>query len=71
LPVAAHQIFDSSANGFKLGVADFSMMGIEPKAMIDPTGQRQFVTRLTFAGVRADGPQRHSHSHIPIPIPIP
>jgi hypothetical protein len=48
--VAGNQIFDFTAHGFAAGVAEFTVLGIEPQALLDPSDGTAFVTRLTFAG---------------------
>jgi hypothetical protein len=70
--VAGHQIFDFTANGFAGGVGEFVVEGIEPEALLDPSGQGQFVTRLTFAGSgRFTGTQTALTMDYTPPIPEP
>lgn len=70
--VAGNQIFDFTTNGFAGGVAEFTVNGIEPEALLDPSGQGQFVTRLTFAGSgRFTGTQTAITANFTPPIPEP
>jgi uncharacterized membrane protein len=48
--VAGNEIFDFTAHGFAGGVDEFTVLGIEPEAQLDPASGSAFVTRLTFAG---------------------
>jgi uncharacterized membrane protein len=48
--VAGNEIFDFAAHGFAGGVEEFTVLGIEPEAQLDPASGSAFVTRLTFAG---------------------
>lgn len=47
--VSGHEVFDFTAHGFAGGVSTFTVEGIEPQAMLDPTNGQAFATRLTFA----------------------
>jgi hypothetical protein len=47
--VLGSEIFDFTAHGFAGGVAEFTVTGIEPDALLDPADATAFVTRLTFA----------------------